>query len=196
MNTYEFQKDFVGTIAKHKGRLVKVNSVNERGDVFIRDFETKRTKTIYNSEYEDYSPVKDKIGYINIYDSAVYVVRVPSRQYKAGICESNLSFRCLPSSSSVERSIVLGSLGDICCNELIDAMQDKYPSFEKAMASIEGGAQSVAFARDLCIDHTKVIYFKNYAIGEVFQGKIQFSNEKYNMLLGDFYENVRKTKKG
>lgn len=70
-----------------------------------------------------------------------YVTRVPARQWKQGLCASNLKF-----------SPALANFTTLCGNPMFrDMLQGKYPTFTQAKKLLKGNIQSVAFARQLCL---------------------------------------------
>lgn len=97
------------------------------------------------------------LGYVNIYDDAVYLTRTPCRQFRQGL--TNQSVICPPIRKRDAPMYNFKSL--IQRAEFVDAMCNVYPTYKEALNMLLDNPEkrSVAFSRRFALFHDKELGF-------------------------------------
>lgn len=85
-----------------------------------------------------------RLGYVNAYNYAGYLTRMPGRQQKQGLSNGNVCF-----DDEFQRMVGIGFENIIKRPEFADALMGIYPAFDKCVESLLNNAEmrSIAFCR-------------------------------------------------
>lgn len=82
-----------------------------------------------------------QLGYVNYNRNALYLSRMPARQQKQGLCNTNVN---VSGDGRWNFNIIMGS------DAINDVFQNRYPTFNEAVDSIKPG-ESMAFSRRFAV---------------------------------------------
>lgn len=155
---------FTDTVVLYRKKPVYVNKVDFDKGLIVYDLEDMKTKVgNINVEDPDFDFTPVPLGFCNHNKDALYVQRIPKRQYKQGLCKGNISALGITADASREgiNSILTGKV-----RSLAHCIKGNYPSITSAIKMVvEGGCRSAAFARKLAIDENLSVYYKLDKIG-------------------------------
>lgn len=182
-----------------KGKLVKVRMlfIDDKGDMKVKffDLQARRLNTVLFTQDEFKTPQK-RIGYLNINRNALYVVRNPVRVYKGGLSASNLEVR-QPIGERGNESIreAYDAARGLESTALLAAYNNSYPSLEKAVEMAKEFQSCCAFDKQFAVSAKEAIYYKEYPVGFLVNGRIQFvSGKEYlSTLLDGQHEKAKRT---
>jgi len=119
---------------------------------------------------DEWTAPTQRLGFVNVFDSVLYVRRNPVRRYKVGLSKENLSLQPLndlvyPRGAGETLRHVTG-LSSI---ELGDCIMGKYPTFEEACKILHGGlgVKAIAFDRQFALTSNGYVYYKTTCVGRL-----------------------------
>ena len=155
---------FTDTVVRYQQRPVYVHGINEGKKLLIYDLEDLKIKVgtlPVNDKGFDFTPVP--LGFCNHNKDALFLQRTPKRQYKQGLCKTNLSVSYL-----THDAVMDGAAKIIRTRSLAHCIEGRYPSLMNAIKLItDEGYRSVAFARKLAVDENLNLFFKQEKVGMV-----------------------------
>jgi hypothetical protein len=105
---------------------------------------------------------------VNIYDSVVYVTRLPVRKMAIGINKGNISISALPTTyphGKRETSEAINTLTQPC---IVDTLRGKYPSLQETLEKLqEAKPATYAFDRQFAIDSDGTVFYKTNIVGTI-----------------------------
>lgn len=135
-----------------------------------------RQEVVSHEEYEAFSPIKSRLGYVNNPDlsAAFFLSRNPVRQFKVGICLNNLAV--------TGDEALIEQFGEMFPNwtGLDDCLHSSYPSLTEAYYKIVKGWSSVAFDKQFCVDKNFDVMYK----GQSKVGKLNLDRLKIHWKRG------------
>ena len=181
----------------YRGRLVKVHSIDfgPQVNMTLWILADKRSITVPFSRDVLKAPSK-RIGFVNIGQSVVYVVRCPHRKYQAGIHANNIELRTIMGVNyPVGSEAIQRKVKELTCVEIAAAYNGVYPSLEKCYELAVKHEGAWAFDKQFAVSHKGVVYYKTNAVGKYADGKIVFTegNEYLENLLDGNYEKTSRT---
>ena len=165
------------------GRILWVRGVNMDGSVLANYLDGSQA---YGVMLKDLNNNNIPLGFVNYFDEAVFVTRIPKKQWKQGLTEGNL--------------YNLTNGGGFYPKEqcLDNVIANRYPSVEMCLESVETGeAMSMAFCRNYAIGAKQLkgyeLLYKGYGpVGVIHksdEGVLRFElNEKHTYLQEDLEE--------
>ena len=181
----------------HNGVLVRVMSIDygENPPHFtLFNLSTQKRFTVPFKQEEFKSPEK-RIGFVNIMQSCVYVVRLPVRKYHFGIHASNIELRCPLVLYPNDRGLTKEAVKKLTPVEIYNAYAGKYPSVAEAAANAKKWKGACAFDKQFCVSHLGIVFYKETEVGVVENNSVKF-NDKYSYLeivLEGNYEKTSRT---
>lgn len=151
INNIDIDQLYSDSLVRYKGDVVKVEEVAGRNMClfFLKDRSKKDVK--YNPN--DFSPIRERIGYVNYNSRAVYVTRTTKRLYSIGITSRNSRFRSRYQAAPEP-------IRRLTAREIVDALDNKYPSIKEALQQFRDEYSSVAFDKQFAINYHRQIIFK------------------------------------
>jgi hypothetical protein len=141
-----------------------------------------------------------RLGYVNVSNSIVYVSRKPIRRYKAGLSKENMDLKyCDHAAYPKNTMYITAYLQGMTAIELADCIMGKYPTFEECIQKVtKEGVRAIAFDRQFAMNDNGVILYKNSVVGQIIFrsaktiNDIVFDAEHTHLvtLLGNNYEKV------
>lgn len=116
-----------------------------------------------HNNFDAFSPIKTRLGYINYgpTKSAIYLERMPIRQFKIGLTSGNIRMCSIHSRHAHQALEAFPRI-----DGLEQCLNNKYPSLKAAItAVIEKGFSSVAFDKQFAVSTEKRVYYKNTFVG-------------------------------
>ena len=169
------------TVIRINNKVVYV-SHREGWNYEVYDLKSRETEVVDLRKADvDLNPVP--LGYINKGGSAYYTTRRPVRRWKQGLDQEAL--RVIVGDNDVRHAMVMGLLTS---TSIVDCIENKYPSINKAVTSIaKGGCSSMAFCRSFAIGNLKgkrgtyTLLYKGTGVGLVTKKGVDLSS-KYSYL--------------
>lgn len=191
----DLQQMYERSLCKYKDNYIYILSIEDDEQVEYLDLNTQRINlTKFNSEDFDFTPVR--IGYVNYRGVANYIIRNPIRQFKAGTAPTNchivpINIKLLDHkkiarvSESQMRSLEFNSI------ELLDALNNNYPSIENIVKDMKENKAiiSLAFDKQFAIDYKYNIYYRNKLVGKFIDNNIKLLDQ-YEYLTRCLYVNI------
>jgi hypothetical protein len=115
---------------------------------------------------EDFSPIT-RMGFVNIYNSVVEVVRQPARKYSIGMTRDNTAIRPLPVRYPRGEDCTLDKLGRLTAVELFDTINGIYPPIEEALDTAQSKEGACAFDRQFAVSKDLEVLYKTRKVGYV-----------------------------
>lgn len=193
LNLADARQLYANSLLMYKGKPSFVLNINADFNARIRDLASGREHTVaFNTN--DFKAVGNRLGFVNINCSAVFIFRKPVRLYSVGITQNNLgtsySRDCFMGGNA---NTVVGLISTLQVNSLVDTIEGIYPEFGEAYQLAKDFEGSYAFDRQFSVDCRSNIFYKNNWVG-VATGKtidkIVFNNgyEYLNLILGNIDE--------
>ena len=181
----------------HNGVLVRVMSINYDyvpPHFTLLNLSTQKLFTVPFDQEEFKSPEK-RIGFVNIMQSCVFVVRLPVRKYHFGIHASNIELRCPRLLYPNDRNLTKDAVKKLTPVEIYNAYAGKYPSIAEAAANAKKWKGACAFDKQFCVNNAGVVFYKETEVGVVENNSVKFSdNYSYlEIVLEDNYEKTSRT---
>lgn len=170
-----------GTIVMLEGEPVYVNTIGLDGLTDITWLKDRSEDECYIDDLDLVG--QNKLGYVNLHSTAVYVGRMPLRNdWRQGIRIANLSFS---GNKGFDR---------IPWPEFRKTILGEYPSFTEAKELICSGQSKVAFSRHFALMQGGVILYKertvgNYDIVTNLMQQFTYLNEHLQAMIEGSYEN-------
>jgi len=124
------------------------------GALLCEGYYLKESRKLHQVEVDSLNLEPVSLGYVNVEDRAIFVVRKPMRQdWRQGLRRENYTF--------------LGDMGwdELPEKELRNTILGKYPSLEEAKAiTIKNNKASVAFSRNFALGGNN-LYYKTRVVG-------------------------------
>lgn len=158
---------FSDTVIRYQKKPVYVTGVSPMKNLLIIDLEDmkkKEQKEVSLSDPAfDFSPVP--LGFCNHNNDAVFLQRIPKRQYKQGLSKNSLFVKEITDDVSVES---LSTLKQAKGRSLAHCINGTYPSFTTVIKHIlKGACRSMAFSRNLAVDSDGTLFYNDTEIGMV-----------------------------
>lgn len=147
-----------GTIVGHKKEffLIEDIRVGREGGLIAVAWELPFRNKMSLLKLQDIECFNYNLGYWNFANrEALYVVRVPARQQRQGICDENLN---VVTKDGLRRTRDYGRVSN--CAQFIDMLKGEYPTFEEARRRLMAReAVSVAVSRDIAYRYDEDLEF-------------------------------------
>jgi hypothetical protein len=194
----DLEQMYASTVSVYKNKPYYVISVNRDKKALCRNLLTQREEWLPIDEVSFSAPTQ-RLGFINVKGSVLYLSRTPIRRYKVGLSKENLQIRYLdcvqyPAGTAQTQAYVK----DMTCIELADCIMGKYPSLTEAYVRCESGSKAVAFDRQFAVNYHGEIIYKTRVVGRLKNAKprtvadIEFDKDYDHLysLLGNKYETI------
>lgn len=189
-NDYEYANDRLrGTVITYKGHPIHVERI--RGGGLVEGFFLATNR--FNGERIhlndcDLSPIR--LGYINLKRDAVYITRMPQRQYRQGLNQRQIVL------SKKKRNMPPRL---IFSKPLTDMLSDRYPDIDTCLDLLQNDEKtSVAFSKKFSLtkDNRKSIglEYRGKIVGRVNNSDNDIVLEKKFLFLKELLEEVRSEK--
>lgn len=181
----------------YNGALVRVMAIGYETNpptFTLLNLSTQKRFTVPFKQEEFKSPEK-RIGFVNIMQSCVYVVRLPVRKYHFGIHSNNIELRCPAVYYPNDRSRTKENVKKLTSVEIYNAYAGKYPSLKEATENAAKWKGACAFDKQFCVNHSGDVYYKDTKVGSVENNSVKFI-EIYSyleMVLEGNYEKTSRT---
>jgi hypothetical protein len=186
----DFNQLCLGTLFWYKKNVIKV--IDNNGiEIFIKNLRTGKVTNISYAEHTQFSPLKERIGMVNIGKSVVFISRTTARNYFIGPNISNLNISPLPTEYyPLGRSHTLNIIKRFEAQELVASITNTYPSIEEAYVKATSLGGACAFDKQFAITYDGRIYYKSKWVGTYKNNVIDFHSDCsfYSSLLGNNYE--------
>ena len=152
--TRDYNQRLSRTMCRYKGDIVFLECDNT-------EILGKRT---YNGDYfliddvENIDVSSIPLGYVNTNNGALYVMRLPVRSYKQGVCDNNI------------RGVTVGGEAravSVNTQQFFDMARGEYPSLSSVLSS--KSTTTKAISRDVAISTNDLgvrsVYYKNQLVG-------------------------------
>lgn len=166
-NVADAQQHLQHSVVMYDKRPVWVNEIFDvDGDMVASITNIPTLRNAYNVSIFDplFCPREVRLGYTNTTGGhAVFLSRVPSRQYKQGICRNNTHIPNTPEGLRVTTFEHLTRMASWS-----DALRGIYPTFAEAVSLLKNGEgiRSVAFHRDYAAGLDDLGFVRLYHKGE------------------------------
>ena len=105
---------------------------------------------------------------VNVYDSVVYLTRIPMRKMGIGINKGNIAINLLPVKYPKGRDDTIYCIRDLVYEGIHDTLTGKFPTLEEALKKVAKEAPStIAFDRQFAVNSDGHIYYKTQFVGEI-----------------------------
>lgn len=147
---------------------IRVDALKDAGKILIIGTNIRNNEKIeidVNSPLVNNEPVPT--GFVNGYDTAIYIARRTSRTYSQGLTSENMMMRQILQTNHSNRlydEIITLSSAYLC--NMIDGL---YPSLEEAISRVQEKLAVSAFGRNQAVDKYMNIYYRCRRIGTVNQ---------------------------
>ena len=137
----------------HNGVLARVMSIEYGHDLVQFTLLNLSTQKRFNVPFkqEEFKSPEKRIGFVNIMQSCVYVVRLPVRKYHFGIHASNIELRCPLIQYPNDRSRTKEAIKKLNSVEIYSAYAGKYPSIKEATENAKNWKGACAFDKQFCV---------------------------------------------
>lgn len=193
----DVQTLYEGCLVIYNNALVKVISIDfdERPFTFTLLNLSTQKKLKVPFKQEDFKNPEKRIGFVNIMQSVVYIVRNPVRKYHLGINKQNIEVRCPAVNYPNDRSRTRDKALALNSVEVYKAYAGIYPSLEEAYASAKEWESACAFDKQFCVDCKEIIFYKDKRVGKLVDSVIVFDKDfsYLECALGNNYEKDSRT---
>ena len=133
-----------GTYILYDGELMQCGGCPAEGTVALYTVPGQRGQMVVNLDDPKLNMSDFRLGYVNKGARAGYLTRIPARQQRQGLCQTNVQVD--PEWTRVTAQGVNTILGSV---EFRDALQNKYPKFGECVDMLKGNPniRSRAFSR-------------------------------------------------
>ena len=159
--TYGFYRDENG-----KRMLAKLNSISERVCIFVDARGIEYNLNADSTKDIGFEFIPPKSGYFNTDKGALFVQRVPARQFSRGINQRNTGISLLSAGSHFKQEISFPLMVSIY--EQSKTAKESFPDFLKK------AIPSWAVTSQFCLDHGSYIWVYQEAIGQWAHKKEKF----------------------
>lgn len=163
----------------YKGKLVKIREIidDEPRKVRLFDLKSQRSSVVEFQPEMFKTPAK-RIGYVNSHRNAAYVIRLPLRMFKGGICKNNIEIRFPGSARHNDAAYEMkDSVRKLESPALLAAYNNDYPTLEKAILLAKEWESSCAFDKQFSVSSEGYVHYKEKRVGIIELGQIIFSDE-------------------
>jgi hypothetical protein len=196
----DLQQMYASSVAIYKNKPYYINRVSMDKKAHARNLLTQREEIIPIDE-ESWTAPTQRLGFINIKGSVLFLSRIPIRRYKVGLTSENIVIRTPPVFFPDGGAVATRTVKELHCIELADCIMGKYPTLPQAYASLEGTRGAKAFDRQFAVTSEGQIIYKMGAVGYLSTNSpqgiedIHFSEGKEHLrsLLGNQHESVMQT---
>ncbi len=178
----------------HNGVLARVMSIDygmEPVHFTLLNLSTQKRFIVPFKQEEFKSPEK-RIGFVNIMQSCVYVVRLPVRKYHFGIHVSNIELRFPHVNYPHDALRTKEAARKLTSVEIYNAYAGKYPSIKEATENAAKWKGACAFDKQFCVSHEGKVFYKETQVGVIDNNSVKF-DEQYSYLETVLEGNYEKT---
>lgn len=157
MEIPDIKRDIVDTLIAYKGVPYYVKGVNEEKKLTISEIGSTENLLV---DYKEISPITGRIGMTSGGDGCVYYIsRYPARKFFIGL-SYNVMFttRIYEDKNTLYEG--LARIKKLTAKPLADAIQNKYPSIQKALMEAIKLKGAMPFDKQFAIDKVRNIYYK------------------------------------
>lgn len=179
---------YEGALFIRKGHLIKVAHVDGRV-LSIYNLKTKKTEEVVFMA-DEYKPLANRIGMVNIGKSVLFLTRTTMRQYSLGITPHNSDIQSLPVDYPLGKAKTLALLKNFKAIEILYAYENQYPTLIQAYEKAQEYMGACAFDKQFAVDWNGGVFYKTNRVGKVGSGIILFDTgyEHLDILLENGYE--------
>lgn len=165
---------FSETVVLYQKKPVFISSVNADKCFNTYSLENMKEKVgVLSVTDKDFDFLPVPLGFCNHNKDALFLQRIPKRQYKQGLCKTNLKVNTITDDADGDG---IKQLQGIKVRSLSHCIGGLYPTLENAISLIvKEGYRSVAFARKLAIDTDLALFYTDYKVGMVDETTGKFS---------------------
>lgn len=179
----------------YKGKPHKVKEIDHPNKVKIFDLITQRSKWV-DFSFKTFAPPVLRLGYVNLDEVAVFVYRIPVRNFYTGI--NNINCKVIANKGSFTKNnvnTVVEKVSRMDSPEFADMLLGHYPPLKEAIKRAQEFIGSVAFDKQFAVDHEGSVFYKGVRVGDVKGDEVVFSsgNEHLSLVLGNEYETTART---
>lgn len=161
----DLHRDLRGCVVMYKNKPVYVVGIGRDGDIAFIDLVDQKPGNAPFTIKDFTNPVR-RVGFVNCYNSVVYVSRIPYRKYYMGLHVNNTLAKILIGVDYEHGAgLTKERVRNLCCAELGAAIMDKYPSFQDACKQVKKYPGACAFDKQFCITSRGHIYYKGESVG-------------------------------
>jgi hypothetical protein len=158
---------FDNTVSMYKNKPYNIIHISRDCTALVRNLLTQRESRIKIDE-DNWTAPMQRLGFINIQGSCLYLTRNPIRRYKTGLSKENLNVATLPELPYPRGAMqAMTKVKELDCIELGDCIMGKYPSFEEALQEVQSGVSAMAFDRQFAVDNRGNVFYKTQHVGMV-----------------------------
>jgi len=171
LDRHDLSQIFSESILMYEKQPVYVRDVDEDGLLDLEAFCSRKRMVVSPTDSGiDFTPIP--LGMCNAESQAIFLSRIPKRQFKQGLCKQNLLAWTLdgaPGHNDVDYIMNRGT------TSLSDTIRGQYPSIDEAVKMVtEGGKDSVAFNRYFAITADGEVFYKKTRVGMYHVGESKF----------------------
>lgn len=175
--TYEdMVQQYHKTIVLCKKQPVYVMEISPDGVFYVLNLLTNKTSSVKFS-FKDFQSPAMRLGMVNVFDSVVYITRLPYRRMQVGISAQNTKIAVLPVNYPQGKDDTINYIGRLRCPELGVTMTGNYPTIEEAYNNAVESGGACAFDRQFAIDRDAQVWFKETRVGTYKKKEFSFKPE-------------------
>ena len=157
LGIHDISQLYIECLIRYDGRVVKVLDVVSRKTIHIYDLQTKEESEVPFIQ-ELLVPIKERIGFVNVFPQAIYMARQPRRTFSIGMNVGNTKM------ISLDGRLPLGSVQRFTNQAILEAINNIYPTLRQAIETVTNQAGYCAFDKQFAVDSNRNIYFKTEGI--------------------------------
>lgn len=145
------------TVVMYNDHPFFVDCVGGARQVALRDLDTMNRAHVIHLDDPNLSFQPPRVGYINTEGGARYLSRTPERRWKQGTSKGSLK---TAGGGGVSEELFYSK-------GMIDCFKGDYPNFEEAVIRAKEIGASVAFHRNMAVNHLGSLFFRGNRMGKV-----------------------------
>lgn len=163
----DISQQYLANLVSYKGDIVYVSRVFEDRTVKVFDL----LKQVYKSaefSLEDFSVIKSRLGMVNVFDSVIYMSRIPIRKMAIGLNKSNISVNTVPTEYPEGKDDTRYAVQSLVIAPIVNTLLGIYPSLEEALQQVNKEKPStIAFDRQFAVNSQSEVFYKTKIVGYV-----------------------------
>lgn len=171
---------YFASLCVYKGNPVKV--IDCAGyDVTVIHLDTGASSVV-KFKLEDFTAPIGRIGFVNYQGVALYITRMPHRQYTVGMKPGNTKIQFPEYRSNMEHHSLMRiseKISRMDCPEIARAIRGIYPGINDAIAQAVADKGACAFDRQFAVDYERKIYYKTKWVGSLPRAAVTLNDVKF-----------------
>lgn len=113
----------------------------------------------------DFKPINT--GYVNIQGFALFITRMPLRQFKQGLHHDNIKIKLNSNRDDGRLRKAYDRVRGLNCRPIYQMAKNIYPSIQQAIELLEDNNVEVAFDRQFAINSAGDLFYRSELVGNV-----------------------------